>query len=76
MGNKKGDYHDQNNYRFFWSVYWICAPFFFATVADAEWTVLREDDIIRGDGIEGMLQDVYFMDDQNGLVLLEMGGSC
>ena len=43
--------------------------FSFATVADAEWTVLREDDILRGDGIEGMLQDVYFMDDQNGLVV-------
>ena len=38
-------------------------------VSDAEWTVLREDDILRGDGIEGMLQDVYFMDDQNGLVV-------
>ena len=43
--------------------------FSFATVADAEWTVLREDDIIRGDGIDGMLQDVYFMDNQNGLVV-------
>ena len=43
--------------------------FSFATVADAEWTVLREDDILRGDGIEGMLQDVYFMDNQNGLVV-------
>ena len=43
--------------------------FSFAPVSDAEWTVLREDDILRGDGIEGMLQDVYFMDDQNGLVV-------
>ena len=43
--------------------------FSYATIADAEWTVLREDDIIRGDGIEGMLQDVYFMDNQNGLVV-------
>ena len=43
--------------------------FSYATVADAEWTVLREDDILRGDGIDGMLQDVYFMDNQNGLVV-------
>ena len=45
----------------------------FATVADAEWTVLREDDIIRGDGIDGMLQDVYFRDNQNGLVVGDGG---
>ena len=43
--------------------------FSFTAVVDAEWTVLREDDILRGDGIEGMLQDVYFTDDQNGLVV-------
>ncbi|MDE0467241.1 MAG: YCF48-related protein [Candidatus Poribacteria bacterium] len=43
--------------------------FSYATVSEAEWTVLREDDILRGDGIEGMLQDVYFTDDQNGLVV-------
>ena len=43
--------------------------FSYATIADAEWIVLREDDILRGDGIEGMLQDVYFMDNQNGLVV-------
>ena len=43
--------------------------FSFVRVSDADWTVLREDDILRGDGIEGMLQDVYFMDDQNGLVV-------
>ena len=47
--------------------------FSFALVSDAEWTVLREDDILRGDGIEGMLQDVYFMDDQNGLVVGDGG---
>ena len=53
----------------------ICVAmlFCFATVADAEWTVLREDDIIRGDGIDGMLQDVYFMDNQNGLVVGDGG---
>ncbi len=39
------------------------------TVVEANWTVLREDDIIRADGIEGMLQDVYFMDNKNGLVV-------
>ena len=43
--------------------------FFTLTIADAKWTVLREDDILRGDGIEGMLQDVYFTDNQNGLVV-------
>ena len=47
--------------------------FSFATVADADWTVLREDDILRGDGIEGMLHDVYFMDNQNGLVVGDNG---
>ncbi len=47
--------------------------FSFIPVSDADWTVLREDDILRGDGIEGMLQDVYFMDDQNGLVVGDGG---
>ena len=47
--------------------------FSFATTADADWTVLREDDILRGDGIDGMLQDVYFMDNQNGLVVGDGG---
>ena len=45
----------------------------FSTVAYADWTVLREDDILRGDGIDGMLQDVYFMDNQNGLVVGDGG---
>ena len=45
----------------------------FSTVAYADWTVLREDDILRGDGIDGMLQDVYFMDSQNGLVVGDGG---
>jgi len=35
----------------------------------AEWTILREDDILRDDGIEGMLQDIYFRDDQNGIAV-------
>ena len=47
--------------------------FSFLPVSDADWTVLREDDIFRGDGIDGMLQDVYFMDDQNGLVVGDGG---
>ena len=51
----------------------VALLFSFATTADADWTVLREDDILRGDGIEGMLQDVYFMDDQNGLVVGDGG---
>lgn len=42
---------------------------FLHTEAEANWTVLREDDFIRADGIEGMLQDVYFMDNKNGLVV-------
>ena len=45
----------------------------YTTVAYADWTVLREDDILRGDGIDGMLQDVYFMDNQNGLVVGDGG---
>ena len=51
----------------------VAILFSFATVADADWTVLREDDILRGDGIDGMLQDVYFMDNQNGLVVGDGG---
>ncbi len=47
--------------------------FAYAPVVDADWTVLREDDIFRGDGIDGMLQDVYFMDNQNGLVVGDSG---
>ena len=47
--------------------------FSFLPVSDADWTVLREDDIFRGDGIDGMLQDVYFMDNQNGLVVGDGG---
>ena len=51
----------------------VAILFSFATVADADWTVLREDDILRGDGIDGMLQDVYFTDSQNGLVVGDGG---
>ena len=51
----------------------VALLFSYATVADADWTVLREDDIFRGDGIDGMLQDVYFMDNQNGLVVGDGG---
>ncbi len=40
---------------------------------EAEWTVLREDDILREDGINGMLQDVHFTDNQNGLVVGQAG---
>ena len=51
----------------------VALLFSFATVSYAEWTVLREDDILRGDGIEGMLHDVYFMDNQNGMVVGDNG---
>lgn len=51
----------------------VAILFCFATVAGADWTVLREDDILRGDGIDGMLQDVYFTDSQNGLVVGDGG---
>ena len=51
----------------------IALLFSFATTVDAEWTVLREDDILRGDGIDGMLHDVYFMDNLNGLVVGDNG---
>ena len=57
----------------FVTVIGVTILFSFATVADADWTVLREDDILRGDGIDGMLQDVYFMDNQNGLVVGDGG---
>ena len=55
------------------SLFGVALLFSLATVANAEWTVLREDDILRGDGIEGMLHDVYFMDNQNGLVVGDNG---
>ena len=57
----------------FVTVIGVAMLFSFATVADADWTVLREDDILRGDGIDGMLQDVYFTDNQNGLVVGDGG---
>ena len=46
---------------------------FSQTVVEGKWTVLREDNIIRGDGIQGMLQDVHFFDNQNGLVVGDNG---
>ena len=59
------------------SLFGVCVGFALlfslATLVEADWTVLREDDIIRGDGIDGMLQDVYFMDSQNGLVVGDGG---
>ena len=55
------------------ALFGVAFLFSFATVAHAEWTVLREDDILRGDGIEGMLHDVYFMDNQRGLVVGDNG---
>ncbi len=46
---------------------------FIQTVVEGKWTVLREDDIIRGDGIQGMLHDVHFFDQKNGLVVGDNG---
>ncbi len=46
---------------------------FIQTVVEGKWTVLREDDIIRGDGIQGMLHDVHFFDQENGLVVGDNG---
>ena len=43
------------------------------TVSDAEWTILREDNFVRQDGIDARLQDVYFMDTQRGLVVGDNG---
>ena len=57
----------------FGAVIGVAILFFFVTVAEADWSVLREDDILRGDGIDGMLQDVYFTDNQNGLVVGDGG---
>ena len=47
----------------------IALLFSFATTVDAEWTVLREDNFVRQDGIDVMLHDVYFMNNQNGLAV-------
>ena len=43
------------------------------TVSEAEWTILREDNFVRDDGINARLQDVYFMDILNGLVVGDNG---
>ena len=43
------------------------------TMAETNWNVLREDNFIRDDGIQGMLHDVYFGDNQNGLVVGDSG---
>ncbi len=53
----------------FFIVFVSIACIFPQKLADAKWTILREDDVLRADGIEGMLQDVHFMDEQNGLVV-------
>ena len=44
-----------------------------ATVSEAEWTILREDNFVRDDGIDARLQDVHFMDTLNGLVVGDNG---
>ena len=31
-----------------------------------EWTILRHDDFVRNDGVQGILQDVHFTNTQNG----------
>lgn len=42
-------------------------------IAKTDWSIQREDNFIRADGIDGMLHDVYFMDSQNGLVVGDAG---
>lgn len=54
-------------------IFFVVVSIFPHAIVDAKWDVLREDDILRGDGIEGMLQDVHFMDDQNGIVVGDGG---
>ena len=51
----------------------VVIVFFSDSVAETKWTVLRDDDIIRNDGIQGMLHDVHFWDNQNGLVVGDSG---
>lgn len=46
---------------------------FSETIAETKWTILREDNFVREDDIKGMLHDVYFMDNQNGLVVGDGG---
>ena len=56
------------------SVFFISiATLFTLTVANAKWRVIREDDVIRNDGIQGMLNDIHFMDKQHGLIVGENG---
>ncbi len=55
------------------ALFGVAMLFCFATVSEAAWTILREDNFVRDDGIDARLQDVYFMDNQRGLVVGDGG---
>ncbi|MFQ6044355.1 MAG: YCF48-related protein [Candidatus Poribacteria bacterium] len=40
--------------------------------ADGKWEIVRDDDFVRNDGIEGELRDIFFVDENNGWAV---GGS-
>lgn len=59
----------------------ILALFIFVSSASGKWEVIRKDDFVRDDGIEGDLQDVCFVDEKtgwavgaNGLILKTIDG--
>ena len=72
----KGANYEQSqfgdHYILFFIVIGITILFMQANVV-GKWSVLREDNIIPGDDIQGMLHDVYFFDHQNGLVVGDNG---
>ena len=55
------------------ALFGVAMLFCFATVSEAAWTILREDNFVRDDGIDARLQDVYFMDNERGLVVGDNG---
>ena len=40
--------------------------------ADGKWEIVRDDDFIRNDGVEGELRDIFFVDEKTGWAV---GGS-
>ena len=70
--DEKEDIMNRINYLFF-PIFVCIALLFLQTNVEGKWSVLREDDIIRGDGVQGMLHDVHFFDQNNGLAVGDNG---
>ena len=63
-----------NRFDYILSFIFVCTTLLFSqTNVEGKWSIVREDDIIRDDGIQGMLHDVHFFDQNNGLVVGDNG---